>query len=138
MMMSVSDTTGPDWEALMARASEAMSRAYAPYSGYPVGAAGAVDDGRVVHGANVENASYGLTLCAECSMVSQLIDTGGGALTAVVCVDGSGAVIMPCGRCRQLIAEHAGPECVLMTPQGPLAMEAVLPLAFGPDDLAQN
>lgn len=129
---------GPDWESLTARASEAMSRAYAPYSGYPVGVAGVVDDGRVVHGANVENASYGLTLCAECSMVSQLIDTGGGKLTAVVCVDLAGAVIMPCGRCRQLIAEHASSECLLMTPRGPLAMTAVLPLAFGPDDLAQS
>jgi len=128
----------PDWEALTARAFEAMSRAYAPYSGYPVGAAGVVEDGRVVHGANVENASYGLTLCAECSMVSQLVDTGGGKLTAVVCVDGAGAVIMPCGRCRQLIAEHASGECLLLTPRGPLAMEAVLPLAFGPDDLAQS
>ena len=131
-------TNGTDWETLTARATEAMSRAYAPYSGYPVGAAGVVDDGRIVHGANVENASYGLTLCAECSMVSQLIDTGGGTLTSVVCVDGSGAVIMPCGRCRQLLAEHASAECVLMTPHGTLAMEAVLPLAFGPGDLAQS
>lgn len=131
-------SSGPDWEALTARANEAMSRAYAPYSGYPVGAAGIVDDGRVVHGANVENASYGLTLCAECSMVSQLIDTGGGKLVAVVCVDGAGAAIMPCGRCRQLIFEHASPECVLMTPRGPLAMDAVLPLAFGPADLAES
>ncbi len=130
--------TTPDWDALTARATEAMSRAYAPYSGYPVGAAGIVDDGRIVHGANVENASYGLTLCAECSMVSQLIDTGGGKLTAVVCVDSKGAVIMPCGRCRQLIAEHASLECHVMTPCGPLAMEAVLPLAFGPGDLAQS
>lgn len=127
-----------DWEALTARAADAMSRAYAPYSSYPVGAAGIVDDGRVVHGANVENASYGLTLCAECSMVSQLVDTGGGKLVAVVCVDAHGAVIMPCGRCRQLIAEHARADCLLMTPQGPLGIDAVLPLAFGPSDLAQS
>lgn len=131
-------TNEPDWEALGARATEAMERAYAPYSNYPVGAAGVVDDGRVVHGANVENASYGLTLCAECSMVSQLIDTGGGTFTAVICVDGTGAVIMPCGRCRQLIAEHASAQCLLMTPRGPLAMQDVLPLAFGRGDLAQT
>ncbi len=109
--------------------------AYAPYSGYPVGVAGLVDDGRVVSGCNVENAGYGVTLCAECGMVSSLVATGGGRLVAVSCVDGEGGTIMPCGRCRQLIWEHGGADCVLLTPRGPLPMTEVLPQAFGPDDL---
>ena len=101
---------GFDWEALRAEAVAAMGHAYAPYSGYSVGVAGLVDDGRVVSGCNVENAAYGVALCAECGMVSQLHLTGGGKLTHVVCVDGEGAVIMPCGRCRQLLSENSGPR----------------------------
>ncbi|QDO90247.1 cytidine deaminase [Ornithinimicrobium ciconiae] len=124
-----------DWVALKARATELMERAYAPYSQYPVGVAGLVDDGRVVGGCNVENAGYGVTLCAECGMISELIATGGGRLVAVSCVNGSGATIMPCGRCRQLIWEHGGAECLLETPRGVLPMDQVLPQAFGPEDL---
>lgn len=111
-------------------------RAYAPYSHYPVGAAALVDDGRVVGGCNVENAAYGVTLCAECGLVSDLVAGGGGHLTAFVCVDGEGAVIMPCGRCRQLLSEHAAPDLVVLTPRGPARMDDVLPQAFGPADLA--
>ena len=126
---------GVDWEALRAVAVEAMGRAYAPYSDFPVGVAGLVDDGRVVSGCNVDNASYGVGLCAECSMVSALVMTGGGRLVAVSCVDGAGATLMPCGRCRQLLWEHGGPVCVLLTPEGELTMAEVLPQAFGSADL---
>jgi cytidine deaminase len=125
-----------DWTALQQAAVTAMRAAYAPYSRYPVGAAGRVDDGRVVTGCNVENASYGVALCAECGMVSQLHITGGGRLTHVVCVDGAGAVIMPCGRCRQLLFENGGSEMELMTGSGVRRMDEVLPDAFGPDNLA--
>ena len=125
-----------DWPALTRSAVEAMGHAYAPYSRYPVGAAGRVEDGRVVVGCNVENAAYGVALCAECGMVSQLHITGGGRLTHVVCVDGAGEVIMPCGRCRQLLYENGGPEMELMTSSGVRRMDEVLPDAFGPDNLS--
>jgi cytidine deaminase len=124
-----------DWEGLRQRAVELMRRAYAPYSGYPVGVAGVTTDGRVVAGCNVENAGYGVTLCAECGMVSELVATGGGRLAAVVCVNRDGDRIMPCGRCRQLLWEHGGPDCLLDTPEGILPMTEVLPQAFGPEDL---
>lgn len=124
------------WEELTERAREAMEHAYAPYSMFPVGAAARVDDGRVVTGCNVENASYGVGLCAECGLVSQLHLTGGGRLTHFVCVNRSGEVLMPCGRCRQLLIEHGGPEMLLMTRSGSRRMAEVLPDAFGPDDLA--
>jgi cytidine deaminase len=124
-----------DWDELRTAAVSAMEKAYAPYSDYQVGAAGRVDDGRVVVGCNVENAAYGVALCAECGMVSQLHVTGGGRLTHVVCVNKHGETIMPCGRCRQLLWENGGPELVLLTPEGELTMRAVLPQAFGPEDL---
>lgn len=126
---------GPDWEQLREAAVEAMRSAYAPYSRFPVGVAGLVDDGRVVCGCNVENASYGIGLCAECGMVSDLVRSGGGRLSAVVCVDGSGQVLMPCGRCRQLLWEHGGPECLLQTPLGVQSMREILPQAFGAHNL---
>src|SRR5947208_7180718 len=107
-----------DWPGLRRTALEAMGRAYAPYSQFPVGAAALVDDGRVVVGCNVENASYGVGLCAECGLVSALAASGGGRLVAFVCVGGDGAVIMPCGRCRQLLNEHGGPDLVLETVSG--------------------
>ena len=125
-----------DWDELSAAAVEAMGHAYAPYSDFPVGAAGRVDDGRTVVGCNVENAAYGVALCAECGMVSQLHITGGGRLTHAVCVNGSGDVLMPCGRCRQLLYENGGPELLLLTVSGVRTMAEVLPDAFGPDDLA--
>jgi cytidine deaminase len=124
-----------DWPALRSAATEAMGHAYAPYSDFPVGVAGLVDDGRVVVGCNVENASYGLGLCAECGMVSSLHSTGGGRLVAVSCVDRSGASLMPCGRCRQLLWENGGPAMLLDTAHGVVSMADVLPDAFGPDDL---
>ena len=127
-----------DWEALRAQAVEAMGHAYAPYSHFLVGAAAVVDDGRVVTGCNVENAAYGVTLCAECGVVSQLHITGGGRLTHFVCVDGRGAVIMPCGRCRQLLWENGGAELLLWTVSGVRPMTEVLPDAFGPEDLDKN
>jgi cytidine deaminase len=123
-------TPTPDWDALRAAATQVMSRAYAPYSSFPVGVAGLVDDGRIVVGCNVENASYGLTLCAECGMVSALHAGGGGRLVAVACVDGQGEPLMPCGRCRQLLWENGGPSCLLLTPRGVLPMSEVLPDAF--------
>ena len=125
-----------DWEALTERAREAMAHAYAPYSHYPVGAAALVEDGRTVAGCNVENAAYGVALCAECGLVSQLHLTGGGRLTHFVCVDGAGAVLMPCGRCRQLLFENGGPDLLLMTVSGVRRMDEVLPDAFGPHNLA--
>ncbi|MFF1899937.1 cytidine deaminase [Streptomyces sp. NPDC058206] len=124
-----------DWDALRVAARDAMSRAYAPYSGYPVGAAARVDDGRTVVGCNVENASYGLSLCAECGLVSQLNATGGGRLTHFTCVDGAGEILVPCGRCRQLLYEFGGPELVLETPDGLRTLDEMLPQAFGPDHL---
>ena len=126
---------GP-WAELRAAAVEAMRHAYAPYSGFAVGVAGRVDDGRVVTGCNVENASYGVGLCAECGMVSQLHLTGGGRLTHVVCVNGEGELLMPCGRCRQLLWENGGPACELWTASGVKRMTEVLPDAFDAHDLA--
>ncbi len=124
-----------DWDALVADAVEIMHRAYAPYSRFKVGAAARVDDGRVVVGCNVENAAYGVALCAECGMVSQLHATGGGRLTHAVCVNGNGEVIMPCGRCRQLLFENGGRDLLLLTVSGVRPMSEVLPDAFGPDAL---
>ncbi|GGX67975.1 cytidine deaminase [Streptomyces anandii] len=128
---------GVDWAALREEARAAMCRAYAPYSGYPVGVAALVDDGRTVTGCNVENASYGLGLCAECGLVSQLQNSGGGRLTHFTCVDGAGEILVPCGRCRQLLYEFGGPGLLLETPAGILPLSAMLPQAFGPDHLTK-
>ncbi len=124
-----------NWEQLHDQAKSAMKKAYAPYSKFPVGVAGLVNDGRIVTGSNVENASYGLGLCAECGLVSNLFTSGGGRLVAVVCVDGAGNFLSPCGRCRQLLFEHGGNELLLMTPSGAEKMSVMLPWAFGPDNL---
>lgn len=124
-----------DWDALRAAAVEAAGHAYAPYSRYRVGAAALADDGRLLTGCNVENAAYGVVLCAECGLVSQLHITGGGKLTHFVCVNGEGEVIMPCGRCRQLLYENGGPDLQLWTVSGFKSMAEVLPDAFGPEDL---
>lgn len=129
--------SGADWEKLRAVARDAMSRAYAPYSRYPVGAAALVDDGRTVSGCNVENASYGLGLCAECGLVSELQLTGGGRLTHFTCVDGNGDILVPCGRCRQLLYEFGGAGLLLETPAGILTLAEMLPQAFGPDHLTR-
>lgn len=127
-----------NWEQLRLRALEAAKNSYSPYSNYAVGAAAMVDDGRLISGANVENASYGLTLCAECSMIGELFATGGGKLVAFSCVDAEGLVIMPCGRCRQLLSEHAAPGMMLETVRGIQTIEEVIPDAFGPRDLEGN
>ncbi len=126
------------WRKLYAAAREVMARAYAPYSNFLVGAAGLVDDGRIVTGCNVENASYGVGLCAECGLVSALHAGGGGRLVAVVCVDRNGDVLMPCGRCRQLLFEHGGEQLLIETVNGVKVMADVLPDAFGPSDLAER
>jgi cytidine deaminase len=131
----VTDPAEDVWSRLKDEAVAVMRRAYAPYSRFRVGAAALVDDGRLVVGCNVENAAYGVTLCAECGLVSSLHATGGGRLTRFVCVNGEGDVIMPCGRCRQLLFEHGGPGLELMTVRGVRTMAEVLPDAFGPDAL---
>lgn len=127
-----------DWDGLRAQATEAMHHAYAPYSKFPVGAAALVDDGRVVTGCNVENASYGVGLCAECGLVSALHASGGGRLVAFTCVDGHGELLMPCGRCRQLLYEFGGDDLLVETVDGPKRMAEILPYAFGPDDLSRT
>ena len=126
-----------DWDALRAAASEMTGHAYAPYSDFQVGVAGLVDDGRMVVGCNVENAAYGVTLCAECGMVSALHATGGGRLVAVACRDKLGVALMPCGRCRQLLWENGGPDCLVDTPEGIQTMREVLPQAFGVAELVR-
>lgn len=125
----------PDWAELRRAARAAAANAYAPYSGVSVGAAALVDDGRIVVGCNVENVSYGLGLCAECAVVCALHSGGGGRLLALACVDGSGAVLMPCGRCRQVLLEHGGPAMLIDHAAGPRPLAELLPDAFGPDDL---
>ncbi|MET3367035.1 cytidine deaminase [Paenarthrobacter nitroguajacolicus] len=127
-----------DWQALEDAAKQAMQQAYAPYSKFPVGAAALTEDGRIVSGCNVENASYGLTLCAECALVGQLHMTGGGKIAAFYCVDGQGNILMPCGRCRQLLYEFRAPGMQLMTTQGIKSMDQVLPDAFGPEHLEET
>ena len=127
--------TDIDWDELRQVATDAMSKAYAPYSRYRVGAAALVNDGRIVSGCNVENASYGVTLCAECTLVGDLHMSGGGRLVAFVCVNGEGETIMPCGRCRQLLFEHSSAEMLLETVSGIRTIDEVLPDAFGPRDL---
>ena len=127
--------TAVDWAGLRAAAAEAMRRAYAPYSNFPVGAAALVDDGRTVVGCIVENASYGLGWCAECGLVSSLHATGGGRLVAFACVDAEGGPLLPCGRCRQLLWEHGGPALLVDTADGPVPIGRLLPRAFGREDL---
>jgi cytidine deaminase len=120
-----------DWKLLRDKAVEASRLAYAPYSRFPVGAAALVDDGRVIGGCNVENVSYGLALCAECAVACALYAGGGGRLVALACVDGAGAPLMPCGRCRQVLWEHGGPEMLIDHPAGPRRLAELLPDAFG-------
>ena len=126
-----------DWDSLREVAIEALTHAYVPYSHFPVGVAAIVDDGRIISGANVENASYGLTLCAECALVSSLHMTGGGKLVAFTCVDGQGGALMPCGRCRQLLYEHSAEGMLLETVSGIRTIDEVLPDAFGPRTLVE-
>ncbi|MDY6997912.1 MAG: cytidine deaminase [Actinomycetota bacterium] len=130
-------TADIDWKALRDRAIEVSRSAYAPYSRFPVGAAALTDDHRTVVGCNVENVSYGLGLCAECSVVCALHSSGGGRLRAVAVVDAAGEALMPCGRCRQVLLEHGGPDLLIDHPSGPRRLADLLPDAFGPDDLAR-
>ena len=132
---SINQSARIDWDGLRATARDVCGKAYTPYSNYRVGAAALVDDGRIVAGCNVENAGYGVTLCAECGLVSELIAGGGGRLVAFTCCNAAGEVIMPCGRCRQLLSEHGGKQLLVETPEGIQTMAEVLPQAFGPDDL---
>ena len=133
-----------DWPQLRAAAVDVAGRAYAPYSRLRVGAAGLTGDGRVVTGCNVENASFGLTLCAECGLVSALHATppvgvrvpAAPGLVAVAVVAGDGAPLLPCGRCRQLLLEAGGPELLVDTAEGPLPLNDLLPAAFGGADLS--
>jgi cytidine deaminase len=127
-----------DWKVLREKAIAASEHAYAPYSRFPVGAAALVDDDRIVAGCNVENVSYGLGLCAECAVVCALHSSGGGRLVALSCVGPDGALLMPCGRCRQVLLEHGGPELLIDHPVGPRPLGELLPDAFGPDDLARG
>ena len=133
-----------DWPGLRAAARTAAGHAYAPYSGLRVGAAGLAADGQVVTGCNVENASYGLTLCAECGLVSALHASGAGALhvagagalRAVAVVAGDGEPLLPCGRCRQLLLEAGGDGLLVDTAEGPVELKVLLPSAFSGTDLA--
>jgi cytidine deaminase len=127
-----------DWKTLRENASAVSANAYAPYSGFRVGAAALVDDGRIVVGCNVENVSYGLGLCAECAVACALHSGGGGRLVALVCVDAGGNLLMPCGRCRQVLFEHGGPDMLIDHRDGPRLLGDLLPDAFGPDDLART
>lgn len=136
--VSIDDLSEDTWSLLRDESVRAMRKAYVPYSSYPVGAAALVDDGRIVSGANIENASFGVTLCAECSLVSDLFMSGGGRIVAFDCVDGGGATLVPCGRCRQLLFEHGGNDMMLNMPSGRAPMSVVLPEAFGPDHLFQD
>ena len=122
-----------DWKLLRHNAQVVMRQAYAPYSGYAVGAAALLDDGRIVSGCNVENVSYGLSLCAECGLVGNLAATGGGRLIAFTCCDAKGSILMPCGRCRQLLLEHGGGEMLVDTSSGFKPLSELLPDAFGPE-----
>ena len=130
-------TSDIDWKMLRHKATEVAAHAYAPYSGFAVGAAALVDDHRMVAGCNVENVSYGLGLCAECAVVCALHSSGGGRLIALSCVDAAGEVLMPCGRCRQVLMEHGGPALLIDHPLGPRPLSQLLPDAFGPQDLAR-
>ncbi|ACU95617.1 cytidine deaminase [Saccharomonospora viridis] len=129
------EVTADDWERLRSEAVAAARKAYAPYSGLQVGSAALTDDGRIVTGCNVENASYPVGLCAEATMSGQLRLSGGGRFVAVTCRSGEGEPLMPCGRCRQLLFEFGGPGCLVDTPRGVQPMSEVLPQAFGPEDL---
>jgi len=127
-----------EWEALRQAAAEAADRSYSPYSHYPVGAAAVTTDGRLVTGCNVENASFGLTLCAECGLVAALALSGGGRLARFTCVDRAGRIITPCGRCRQLLYEFGGAGLAMLTPAGETTLGDMLGQAWGPEDLEDD
>ena len=127
-----------DWDELRAEAAEAAGRAYSPYSRTPMGAAALLDDGSILTGCSVENSSFGLSLCAECGLVSALYDSGGGRFVGVTVVDAEGNLLAPCGRCRQLLYETGGPELLVDFPDGPRRLDQLLPDAFSADQLAET
>ena len=127
-----------DWGSLRAEARRMLDRAYAPYSRLRVGAAALVDDGRIVTGCNVENASYGLSLCAECGVAQALVAGGGGRLVALSVLAGDGEHASPCGRCRQVLWEHGGGELLIDTGRSVVTLAELLPAAFGPDDVGDR
>lgn len=133
--MDTTCETNIDWDSLRRAAWDASQRAYAPYSHYRVGAAALTSQGTIVTGCNVENASFGVTLCAECGMISELVNSGGGHLMAFICVNGEDEIITPCGRCRQLLCEHSTAQTIFMMPWGHATMSDILPGAFGPEHL---
>lgn len=137
-MIGTDESLDIDWDRLRDQATQAAQRAYAPYSNYHVGAAGIASDGRLVTGCNVENAGLGVTLCAECGLISDLINGGGGTLLAFVCVNGHGDVITPCGRCRQLLNEHSTADTRFFMPTGVIDIDELLPGAFGPRDYSEG
>lgn len=130
--------TNIDWSVLRQAARTATERSYAPYSKFRVGAAALVDDGRTITGCNVENASYGLSLCAECGLVSQLHASGGGRLVAVTAMHADGTILAPCGRCRQLLLEAGGNELLVDGAAGPKRLEELLPDSFSIEDLEKR
>jgi len=135
MTVNVPTPTAEQWAELRASAIAATQHAYAPYSQFRVGAAGLTDDGRIVSGCNVENSSYGLTFCAEVTMVGQMRMTGARRLVAVVTVRAAGDPVMPCGRCRQILLEHGGPDCLVNGDGTIRTMAELLPWGFGAEDL---
>lgn len=132
-----SSVTQKDWDLLFEAACQVAERAYAPYSKFRVGAAAMLDDGRIVAGCNVENAGYGVTLCAECGLISELVSSGGGTIRAFVCVDGAGNECAPCGRCRQLLFEFSDEQSLFALPSGICTVAEMLPDGFGPRDLSK-
>lgn len=124
-----------DWDDLRTQARAMTSRAYAPYSGFAVGAAAVTTSGQVVRGCNVENVSYGLTLCAECGLVSDVVQHDAGKIIALAVVSATGEYCSPCGRCRQLLVEHCTSEALIDTPDGPMLITALLPGHFNPSRL---
>ena len=124
-----------DWDALRSASAEAAQHSYSPYSKFPVGAAALTEDGRIVTGCNVENVSYGLTLCAECGLVSALHLSGGGKIVASVATDPAGKPLAPCGRCRQLLLEAGGPDLIVDGPGGPRNILELLADPFTQEDL---
>ncbi len=129
------DITEDTWKELNRKAVEAMKNAYAPYSGYPVGAAALTEDGQWFSGCNVENAAYSVVLCAECGVISDVVRAGRSPIVAFGAVDGNGEPVVPCGRCRQLISEHLAPEALIAMPTGIMPIEEVMPYGFGQADL---
>lgn len=128
-----------DWNALRVAAAEARDHAYAPYSSHPVGAAALTDDGRVISGCNVENASLGVTLCAECGLVNELARSSPpghmSRLVALACVGPNPQPLLPCGRCRQLLWEHGGPDMLIDREGGPTSLDLLLPEGFSPSQI---